>query len=167
MKIPIYAEVSFEGLNQLNLEDIKKALQKAQVGFTPSYITTHHFNLQELLTFLKLLDQALVELNLSARFPYPLYIISNNITSHPQFYIEQNVESLPSHFFKKVKRLKPKEQLLLSKVVFTGEKISNVDLLSKLDFLHNQAILNRELAIICHELFSYETILEQLRESLD
>ena len=89
MKIPIYAEVSFENLDQMNLNDIKKALQKARVGLTPSYIITHHLNSQELLSFMTLLEQALDELNLSERFPYPLYLISNDLTTHPRFYIEK------------------------------------------------------------------------------
>ena len=165
MKIPIYAEVSFENLDQMNLNDIKKALQKARVGLTPSYIITHHLNSQELLSFMTLLEQALDELNLSERFPYPLYLISNDLTTHPRFYIEKNIESLPIHFFQKVKRLKPKEELLLSKVIFTSEKIGNLDVLMKLDFLQKHANLNRELSSLCHELNNYEIILEQLKKS--
>ncbi|HAZ14169.1 MAG TPA: hypothetical protein DCY86_15380 [Bdellovibrionales bacterium] len=165
MKIPIYTEVSFEDCNQLNLNDIKKVLEKAQVGLTPSYIATQQLDLTDLLTFLKLLGQAIDELNLSERFPYPLYIITDHLSTHPRFFMAKSVEALPLHYFKKAKRLKPKEQLLLSKVVFTGEKINNVDLPAKLIFLRRQAVLNRELATLCHELASYETILEQLQKA--
>ncbi len=165
MKIPIYTEVSFEGLNQLDLGDIRKALQKAKVGVLPSYIVTHHFAQAELFSFLTLLAQALDELKMTERFPYPLYIISTQMVSHSRFFIAPNVESLPVHFFKKVKRLKPKEQLLLSKIVVMGEKIVNVNLVSKLASVKKQAKLNRELANVCHELNSYDLMLEQLKDS--
>jgi len=170
MKLPVYTEINIDELTKIDFKDeelikaeLKKIIKKGKIGKIPNYIVTHHLSDENLKSFLKLLQSTMEKLGSSPKFPYPTYIINEKLSDHPYFFTSYSVERLPPHFFKKIKRLKAKEQLLFTKIQVVGDKVSNNPLAEKLQLLKQQANRNRELADLTFELATYEQAIEEIK----
>ena len=161
MRIPIYEELIIEDFSLIAL---KQTLAQYKVGLIPMYTSFHTLSPKERAAAALNIETVLIELDTHPLFPYPFYIVSETPIKGISISIFSKVQDLPSHYFKKVKRLKPKELQLLSKVSLLSEKVINNDLYRKDIILaegnNNQLLLYRT----TKELSFYEKILENLDE---
>lgn len=135
IKIPIYEEIP---IGEFHYTSLIKILKEKRVNQVPCYILLPQLPTKEIYQILDELHLALKELSLNPYFPYPLYIVTQEIKSHPIFRISPSVEELPVHFFKQVRRPKSKESQLLSKNSLLAEKIQNDEIERKLKMLKSQ-----------------------------
>jgi hypothetical protein len=112
MRIPIYQELI---LRNECLTELINIVEVNKVGHVPCYFLTHLISDNKLTQVLVELENALQQIGVSPRFPYPIYIISEHLDDHKFFPTARSVEDLPKHFFKKVKRPGVKESQILSR----------------------------------------------------
>lgn len=164
MRIPIYEEISLE---EHDLQSILAIFKEKKFGQVPYYISTSNINLDFISEALNNISEALIILNVSALFPYPIYIISQKECLHPNLNILQSVNMLPKHFFNKIRRLKTKETSLLTKTTLIASKITNQNITEKIDTLTKIVKPQRSLYEYSKEIHFYETILAGLSGKLD
>lgn len=157
-KIPIYNEIIIDGLNT---EQLRQRLASLQIGSLPYYIVIHEQDQQVVIKRINSILSIVEELGLSVYFPYPLYIITTKLDQHPNIQISPSVEELPRYFFKKIRRLKPKEISILNKNKVLSSKISNENILKKHRELKSMLKKNRELSNISREIDFYQKITEK------
>lgn len=157
MKIPVYEEIILQGNGKEYLADF---IPLSRIGRVPSFINAQKLSRIELITFLDDLEEALKENKLNPLFPYPLYVITEELAEYNTIPLLKSVKDLPDHFFKKVKRPNNKEMQLLNKLYLRVEKVGNLDmekLIENLKIISNE---QKELYNVTKELY----FLEQLHD---
>ncbi len=162
MRIPIFEQITLQLSELENLEILQDTLAQSRPGQVPCYIGLWQTpsNRHEELARNVLL--ALKRLGVGPLFPYPLYIISDQLKDFDELPVVPTVEALPQHFFKKVKRLKNKELALLHKAHPQAQKLVNLDCNNKLAQLQSILKQNRPLYDLSRQLHFYETLLEKI-----
>ncbi|OUR97152.1 hypothetical protein A9Q84_12560 [Halobacteriovorax marinus] len=161
MRIPIYEELTIE---DFSLENLRQTFNDCKVGLIPMYSSFHGLSPKERPIAAMNIEVALKELDIYPFYPYPFYIISETAIRGITISVFSKVEDLPSHYFKKAKRLKNKELLLLNKTTLLAEKVFNNDLYQKEDILKEGYANQKELYRKSKELNFYENILWDLNE---
>ena len=161
MRIPIYEELL---LDDYSKEYLLTKLSKSKVGQVPMYTSFHNISAKERPTAAMNIELVMKELDIHPNYPYPFYIISETPLRSITISVFDVVESLPSHYFKRAKRLKNKELALLNKTTLLAEKVINNDLYEKMEDLKEgykgQKVLYRK----SKELSFYENILNDLEK---
>jgi len=159
MKIPVFNEIILEGTS---FDEIKKSLRKMHVGQGPTYLVMDEWQDEEFYDILSKLAQITNEMGYNVKLPFPFYIITSSIDYHPIFPVAKSVNDLPSHFRKKVKRLKSKEHSLLAKVEVLSEKLINMELAEKIKKHRDRSSLNKELYKLSSELNFYQFLEDEI-----
>lgn len=157
MKIPVYEEIILQGNGKEYLADF---MPLSRIGRVPSFINAQKLSRIELINFLDDLEEALKENKLNPLFPYPLYVITEELSEYNSIPLLKTVKDLPDHFFKKVKRPNNKEMQLLNKLYLRVEKVGNLDMEKLLDNLKVISNDQKELYSATKELY----FLEQLHD---
>ncbi len=125
MKLPVFEEIK---TNDYSISALVRLLHKAGAGKTALYIHLTATQIDAAHEQADNIAQALEELGVHPKLPYPFYLISPVLKHHPLLTIISIEQDLPAHFRKKTKRLKNKEQSLLNRVKLVSEKLTNIDL---------------------------------------
>lgn len=157
MKIPVYEEIILQGNGKEYLSDF---IPLSRIGRVPCFINAQKLSRIELIGFLDDLEEALNENKLNALFPYPLYVITEELFEYNTIPLIKTVKDLPDHFFKKVKRPNNKEMQLLNKLYLRVEKVGNLEMEKLLDNLKEISTNQKELYCASKELY----FLEQLHD---
>lgn len=157
MKIPVYEEIVLQGHGK---EYYKDFIPLSRIGRVPCFVNALKLSRIELITFLDDLEEALLENKLNPLFPYPLYVITEELNGYNSIPLLKTVKELPDHFFKKVKRPNNKEMQLLNKLYLRVEKVGNLEMEKLMDNLKNISLEQKELYNATRELY----FLEQLHD---
>ncbi|MGB0453378.1 MAG: hypothetical protein ACPGJV_06655 [Bacteriovoracaceae bacterium] len=161
MRIPIYQEISFENYEA---SELIKALGELELGKLPYYSILHHLDYEKTKEAIDNFNQAFITLGIHPLFPYPFYLITEKVKSHDQISIFESIDALPQHFFRKVKRLKTKEQAVLQRVNLKAAKIKNIEIYAKSEELKDRLHPQRELYNVCEELQFYDYLLKTIKD---
>lgn len=145
-------------------DQLTKILKKNHVGDCPSLlILIPNKDISWVEATLKL-EKVFLALSIDPRFPYPTYLLNpeNIATSHffPQL---ATPNEAPSHFKKKIKRLKNREQTMLVKTITMSNRIKNHSVPQSWSYIKEKSFLNKTLRNLCHEKAFYEDILQELQ----
>ncbi len=157
MKIPIYEEIILQGNGKQYLSEF---VPLSRIGRVPSFINCQKLNRIELINFLDDLEETLKTNKLNPYFPYPLYIITEEIGQYNSIPILKSVKDLPEHFYKKIKRPNNKEVQLLNKLYLRVEKVGNLELAKLFDQLKSISDEQKKMYQLTRELY----FLEQLND---
>ncbi len=162
MRIPIYEELI---LDNYSVEGLKETITKSKLGSLPMYSTLHNIPDSDKAIVISNIEIALNDLQRSPYFPYPYYIVTDSYLKSSVIGIFNSVEELPSHYFKKSKRLKNKELMLLNKVSVICEKVSNMPIHNNQKVIYESAAGQRGLYKQTKELNFYEEVISTLQQS--
>ncbi|WP_372653104.1 hypothetical protein [Halobacteriovorax sp.] len=162
MRIPIYEELI---LDNYSVEYLKDIIKSSKIGSLPMYSSLHNIPNAEKPLVISNIEIALRELQKSPYFPYPYYIVSDYNLKSAEIEIFNSVEELPSHYFKKSKRLKNKELMLLNKVSVICEKVSNMQIYNKQKVIDNSSLAQKALYKKTKELNFYEEVTSIIQKS--
>ncbi|PIK15431.1 hypothetical protein [Halobacteriovorax sp. JY17] len=162
MRIPIYEELV---LDHFSTDYLKEKIKASKVGSLPMYTSLHNVSEAERANVVSNIEQALKELHKNPLFPYPYYIVSETPIKGTLMSVFQSVDELPSHYFKKSKRLKNKELMLLNKVGVLNEKVINMNLYENQKIIQESAVDQRSLYKQTKELNFYEEIAYLIQEN--
>ncbi|WP_417334931.1 hypothetical protein [Halobacteriovorax marinus] len=161
MRIPIYEELV---LDNFSPEYLKEKFKESRIGSLPMYTSLYNITDEEKESAITNIEQALKDLHKNPLFPYPYYIVSETPVRGATISVFSSVDELPSHYFKKSKRLKNKELLLLSKVGVLCEKVLNMPLYDNQKVIRDSANDQRNLYKQTKELNFYEEVAFALQE---
>lgn len=160
MKLPVFEEVK---TSDFSVTALLKLFHRHGAGKCPLYI---HLNANDSTTANEQADhilRALKELGVHPKLPFPCYVISPHLMNHPELPHTSEEKFLPSHFYKKAKRLKNKEQSLLNRVRIVADKLTNQDILEINNAVENEMSEHKRL----HKLTKETHFLEQLLKGLN
>ena len=164
MRIPIYEELV---LDNFSPDYLKEKLKLSRIGALPMYTSLHSVAESERAHVVSLIEIALKELNKSPLFPYPYYIVSETPISGSLMSIFSSVDDLPTHYFKKSKRLKNKELMLLNKVAVLNETVLNMNLYENQKVIQDSSLDQKNLYIQTKELNFYEQVAYLIQKDKD
>jgi len=159
MRIPIFEEIV---IKKFDLISLTKYLSQKKISNGPQYINLSHISTALVTEAIDNIATALEKLSINPEFPYPIYVVTDAINSHPKLQVAHSVEELPAHFIRKVKRLKNKELAILNKAMLLSEKLSNQDISLRRKELADSYGPQKELYNNCREINFYQFILNKL-----
>lgn len=162
MRIPIYEEIVLDDFTQ---EYLTEMIRGSKIGSIPMYATIYDIPIDKREYALSNLEQVLKSLHKSPYFPYPFYLVSDTPLRGSLISVFKAVEDLPSHYFKRSKRLKNKETLLLNKVGVQCEKVINMELYEGKEIIQNSASKQKNLYNCTKELNFYEEIIYEIQKN--
>lgn len=161
MKLPVFEEIE---TNDYSIGQLYKTFKKASIGEIPSYICIDMDNPKLIEEALDNIKNALDNLDCSKHFPYPFYVVSPILQDYPGLNVVDSIRQLPKHFFKKPKKLKPKEQSLLNKTAILNEKVKNLNITEKLEYIQSQKENQKKLFLLTRETSFYERVMMGIRD---
>ncbi len=164
MKIPVFEVIELEEVTQ---ESVKKLIASGRIGKAPLNIVLNTLDLEMARKAVEQLLDYLISEKISAKFPYPIYIISEVLEEHPEIEIMKTIEDVPSHFKRRVKRLTNKEQLFLNKSNSISEKLIKSQIGDINSELFKYFSKQRELFDLTKELHFYNQIFDELTNNDD
>ena len=164
MRIPIYEELV---LDNFSPEYLKEKFKLSKIGALPTYTSLHNVTESERAHVVSTIEVALKDLRKSPLFPYPYYIVSDTPISGSLMSIFSSVDELPTHYFKKSKRLKNKELMLLNKVSVLNETVLNMDLYESQKVIQDSSLDQKKLYTQTKELNFYEQVVYMIQEGKD
>lgn len=162
IKIPIYEEIL---VSSFELNALVSSLQNKRVGMVPCYLNLGELKGKQLHEAINNIIKALKKNEISPFFPYPLYLITEHVQYHPDIQIAPSVEQLPRHYFRKSRRLNPKENALLNRNNITAAKIFNENIDQKLSQLKALSSENQEMYNLTTECFFYQQLNQLLAKN--
>ncbi len=159
MRIPIFEEII---VKKFDLISLTKFFAQKKFGNCPHFINLNGLSAGLVNDAIDNIANALDRLSIHPKFPYPLYIITEAINTHPVLQVSATTNELPAHYIRKVKRLKNKELAILNKTLLLSEKLSNQEIDKKLNDLSSAYGPQRSLYNNCREIHFYQFILDKL-----
>ena len=161
MKTPILEEFKLKSIDKV---EIKANLKHYRVGHKPVYLDASRLKRDRLIKLLGLLSNVMEEENLSPKFPYPFYIISDIEDIWTKFPIFKSIEELPSYYQFEATRPTTKEQKILDFIDISASNIRNEDVQLCLDEFSRTISSQRIIKSLAKEGSKLEKILKILEE---
>lgn len=164
MKVPLLQKIE---IGQNDISELENIFKKNNIGKIPTILIFTDLTIEQSKNAFLLTEGLCRHLEIDPQFPYPLYIL-NEYNIEQSFFPEINdLNSIPRHFVKKIKRIKKREQNILDKVVTLSDRISNHQVTGDLEYIALKAKDNKKLKELCSEKSFYLELLTQLQQNQD
>lgn len=163
MKTPILEEFKLKAIDKV---EIKANVKHYRVGHQPVYLDASRLDRNRLIKLLGLLSNVLEEENLSPKFPYPFYIISEIEDVWTKFPIFKSIEDLPKYYQFEPTRPTTKEQKILDFIDISASNIRNEDVQLCLDEFTRTISSQRIIKSLAKEANKLEKVLKILDEEI-
>lgn len=160
MKLPVFEEVK---TSDFSVSALEKLLHQTGAGKTPLCIHLDATEPQSALEQANNIAKALTQLGIHPQLPFPCYLISPVLQGHSELPVVALEQDLPSHFRKKTKRLKNKEQSILNRVRLVADKLNNQNLPQLDEGLKLEMKEHRKLYKLTRETHFLELLLKRLK----
>lgn len=161
MKLPVFEEVK---TSDFSVTVLLKLLHRYGAGKSPLFVHLTATNPETATIQADHIAKALRELGVHPQLPFPCYVITGQIKGHSELLVVSEEKFLPSHFNKKAKRLKNKEQSLLNRVRLVADKITNQDLVELDSTVNKEMKEHRKLYRATRENHFLEQLLKGLNK---
>ncbi len=159
MKTPILEEFKLKSIDK---EEIQAAIKSFRVGHQPLFLDASKLERDRLIKLLGLLSNCLEEQNLSPKFPYPFYVISEIEDIWTGFPVFKTLEDLPTYYQFEATRPTNKEQKVLDFIDISASNIRNEDVQLCLDEFGRTISSQRIIKALSKEGHKLEKILKIL-----
>ena len=162
MKVPLLQKIDIQ---DISIESIKTMFDRNPIGIAPVIFVLDEAIIEQRELFAKNCLQVFRQRAINPFFPFPSYILcSKKVETQglPQLY---KIEEAPKHFIKKIKRVKSREQTLLTKAQTYQSRIQNHSVTEDLEYLEHKREDNRKLRDLCYEKNFYINLIEKMATS--
>ncbi len=159
MKVPLIQKIE---VLEISEDSIRTIFDRNPIGMAPLILELDEVVIPHREAFAANCLKILKERGINPFYPYPCYILSPEkieMVGLPQI---RSIEEAPKHFIKKIKRVKNREQALLSKADTHRARIQNHSVSKDLTYLHHKREENRKLRDLCHEKNFYIRLIEKM-----
>lgn len=161
MKVPLMQKIE---MNVKDVPDLKNIFQKNNIGELPTILIFKDFTIEQSKKMISACEIMCDKLFINPRFPYPLYILNEWNIEQSTFPEVSDINAVPRHFVKKIKRIKKREQNILDKVTTLSNRINNHSVTSDLEYITLKANDNKKLKELCAEKSFYLDLLTNLNQ---
>ena len=159
MKVPLIQKIEICDISE---ESIQLVCERNPIGSAPIVLELDEIVLPLKEAFAQNCLKVFKERGINPFFPYPCYILSPQRIETEGFPQIRKIEEAPKHYKKKIKRVKNREQVLLSKVDTHRARIQNHQISQDLNYLQNKREDNRKLRDLVHEKNFYINLIEKM-----
>lgn len=159
MNLPIYQHIN---LKSASLEDMNHILHP-DINFKhPVSINLKNLDLDEQREAIGLIENYFVSQNLSFKFPYPIFLISDHEVSITKIPLVSDAQALPKFFSQRESKMNVKETHLAGKNKLLQQEIKNSDASTNSSELENYGQSHRVIFELEKERKFYRSILTHL-----
>ena len=134
MNLPIYQHINVKSASP---EDLSHVLDPDLNLKHPAAVSLKSMGLDEQREAIGLIENYFVSQNLSFKFPYPIYIISDHEVSITKIPLVSDTQSLPKFFTQRESKMNVKETHLASKNKLLQQEVRNSDASSNICDIEN------------------------------
>lgn len=164
MKVPLLQKIE---ISQKDLTELENIFKKNSVGKIPSILIFTDLTIEQTQAAFQMAEGLCRHLELDPSLPYPLYVLNEWNIEQTFFPEVTDLNSVPRHFVKKIKRVKKREQNILDKVITLSDRINNHQVTSDLEYIALKAKDNKKLKELCSEKSFYLDLLTQMHQNQD
>lgn len=129
MNLPVYQHIN---LKTASLESLESLLRPDMNLKHPVVLNIRELTLDDQREVIGLIENYFVTQNLSFKFPYPIYVVSEHESSITKIPLVGDTKELPKFFNQKETRMNVKETHLAGKNKLLQQEVRNTDALSNL-----------------------------------
>lgn len=159
MSLPIYQHIN---VWTIQLEDLKKFLSEDMNLKQPVALNLKQLNLEQQREVVGLIENYFSTNNLSYKFPYPVYLITNHERTLTNMPTVSGPDELPKLYSQKETKINVKESHLISKNLLLQKEIRNSDAEDTQENIQNYAAYHRRVYELEKERLYYRSILNRL-----
>lgn len=159
MSLPNYHHIN---VRSAQLEDLNSYLNPEMNSKHPVTLNLKHLDLDQQREMVGLVENFFSTNNLSFKFPYPVYLISDQEKTITQMPIVKSTEELPRFFNQKDSKMNVKESHLLNRNRLLQQEIENADADYIQTSINNYGIRHRKVYELEKERLFYRSILNKL-----
>jgi hypothetical protein len=159
MSLPVYQHIHFKSSS---LEDLTNLLRPDLNQKHPVVINLKTLDLDQQREVIGLIENYYVSQNLSFKFPYPLYLVSDHERSITQVPLVHETQDLPKFFTQRESKMNVKESHLAGKNKLLQQEVINSDASANENDIENYGAAHRIIFELEQERKFYRSILNQL-----
>lgn len=163
MKLPIIQKIPVQ---DVSIESLNLVFEHHSIGIIPTILILDKVIVAHRELFAKNCLEVFKSRGLNPLFPFPCYILSPERIETPGLPQINSIDEAPKHFIKKIKRIKNREQNLLSKAATYQSRIQNHPISDDVKYLKQKREDNRKLRDLCSEKNFCISLLEQIKSTL-
>ncbi len=157
--MPIYQHVN---VNAIQLEDLKNFLNEDMNTRHPVALNLKQLDLEQQREIIGLIENYFSINNISYKFPYPVYLITDHQRTITLMPTVKSIEELPRFFYQKDSKLNVKESHLLQRNALLQQEIKNADAEFVTETTKSYSSIHRKVHELDKELQFYRSILNRL-----
>lgn len=159
MSLPIYQHIN---VRSIQLEDLKNFLHKEMNIKHPVALNLKHLELDQQREMIGLVENFFSTNNVSYKFPYPVYIISDHERAISQMPVINSSEQLPKFFTQKESKMNVKESHVIGRNKLLQLEIKNADAETIHDHIAQYGKIHRQVYEREKERLFYRSVLNRL-----
>jgi len=160
MKLPILQKIDIQDISK---ESLNSLFERSSIGMIPTILILDQGIITRRELFVKNCLEVFKTRGLNPYFPFPCYILSPEKIKTPGLPQIYTIEEAPKHFIKKIKRIKNREQTLLTKADTYQSRLQNQSITEDLKYLTRKREHNRKLRDLCSEKKFCISLLERIK----
>lgn len=159
MSLPIYQHIN---VRSTQLDDLKNFLNRELNLKHPIVLNLKHLEFDQQREMIGLIENFFVSHNISYKFPYPIYLLSDHESTITQMPSVKQTEELPRFFAQKESKMNVKESHVIGKNRLLQQEIKNADALACQNGLNQYGTNHRKIADLEKERLFYRSLLNRL-----
>lgn len=162
MSLPVYQHVN---LKTASLEDLGHMLHADLNLKHPVVINLKSLDLDQQREMIGLIENYFSSNNLSYKFPYPIYLVSDHETSISKVPLVNDTKELPKFYTQRESKMNVKESHLAGKNKLLQQEVRNCDTSANVSDIENYGYSHRVIFEIEQERKFYRSILNRLMKA--
>jgi hypothetical protein len=162
MNLPVYQNIN---VRSIHLEDLQNMLTDELNLRHPVALNLKHLDLDQQREIIGIVENFFVTHNLSYKFPYPIYLITDHEATITQMPTVRIQEELPRFFVHKDTRMNVKEAHLSEKNRLLQQEIKNSDAAEVYSNIAKYSANHRQIFMLEEEKMFYQGIAKELMKA--
>ncbi len=162
MSLPVYQHIN---LKSSSLEELGNLLHPDMNLKHPVVFNLKTLDLDGQRDIIGLIENYFMSQNLSYKFPYPIYVLSDHEESITKIPLVQDLQKLPKFFTQRETKMNVRETHLASKNKLLQQEVKNNDASANKTNIDNYGDSHRTIFELEHERKFYRGILNQLMKA--
>lgn len=162
MSLPVYQHIN---VKSASLEDLSHMLHPDMNLKHPVAINLKTLDLDAQREMIGLIENYFASNNISFKFPYPLYLVSDHEVSITKVPLVHETSELPKFYTQRESKMNVKETHLAGKNKLLQQEVKNCDASANLSDIENYGYSHREVFELEQERKFYRSILNKLMKA--
>lgn len=162
MSLPVYQHIN---VRTIQLDDFKKILNKDLNHKHPVALNLRFLELDQQREIIGLIENFFETNNISFKFPYPVYLVTDHESTITHMPTSRDTESLPKFFTQRESKMNVKESQLIARNRLLQQEITNADSQSIDEGITKYGEVHRQIFEMEKELLFYRSLLSRLMKA--